>query len=463
MGNMVSQRSIQQSNTTNASQQSRTPNVGQQDRSWMGTFMSACYSTLAVSIVIMPMVGSTITLGLYFWLPLNLEWLSIIFGPIGAFALWLIIAIFWSLVWTIVVRTTRSDGESALVRQIRMRLVRIKEHLEVLKPNLAQSCEVALSSMEDKAKVIAYAEAEEFVKNAENILNKSYIGPLTVFGHEHLAAWRAIHRAEEDLLLLDPPQIALERAMHDKLRIEKFSESEQENLFQLLKKAIKRLEPSVEIYLDGDQPDKGSTENSASKSIEEWNARCILHETRRVVNDLRDDRWEGILHLRNQLVRGLIGAELITFALLSLVIMVVVSNTNPEILATNQSAFITGVTVYIIGAMAGLFGRFYGERDLSGLSTDYGLSMVRLVATPVISGLAGIGGVFITQVFTGLSQNAVTSVSAAFTLTPFNLFTAAIFGLTPNLVMQNLQRMTNEHKTNGREPALSQTRPGLHI
>lgn len=421
--------------------------------------MRAWYSTLAVSIVIMPIVGSIITLGLYFLLPTLQwpQWWSVVGGPVIAFALWLAIGGFWSLAW--VVRTDRSDGSSALVLQLKWRLERIKAHLMVLKP---KSSGATTPTTVDKASEIAYQEASEFVVNVEAILDRASIGPLSIFGHDHLAAWRAIHRAEEDLLLLDPTKIAVERGLHDLLRIENFPNGKQEKLLQLEKKAIKRLDPSAQTYLEDDQHCGSTTVNSTSSTLdplEEWNARNMLHEVRRAFNDLRDDRCESILHLRNQLIRGLVGAELITFALLSLVIVTIVSNPNPS----NQSAFIAAVTVYIIGAMAGLFGRFFGEADLSGLSADYGLSIVLLISTPVFSGLAGVGGVFITQVFSGLSHNTLTSIPAAFVLSPFNLFTAAVFGLTPNLVMQNLARMTRENTPKGREPFPPQMRPGAHV
>jgi len=125
-----------------------------------------------------------------------------------------------------------------------------------------------------------------------------------------------------------------------------------------------------------------------------------------------------------------------------------------EDFAKGQLALIAGVIFYVIGSMAGMFGRFFGESDLAGLSTDYGLSLVRQAATPVFSGLAGASGVFIIQVITALSQTPPIAphnqtgitVIDIFQPTPFNLFTAAAFGLTPNLVMQNLKRMVDTKK-----------------
>ena len=77
---------------------------------------------------------------------------------------------------------------------------------------------------------------------------------------------------------------------------------------------------------------------------------------------------------------------------------------------------------------------------------DYGLSLARLVATPLLSGLAGIGGVIITLVL----SDALTSASS---ITFENLFrfdlnyllTAAAFGLAPNLIISGLQQKTAKY------------------
>ncbi len=272
--------------------------------------------------------------------------------------------------------------------------------------------------------------------------------------------------------------------------------SKQETIMSLVREGIRLLSPSAEACLDANQPwkdyqehldtlreavqkhtqehekhltasqsqSKADTSDSTARSIldpmREWNARNALHEARRAFNDFRDDRWDGILHLRDQLIKGLVAAEVVTYALLSLIIANL-SSMSIENFRSGQSAFIVGVAFYIVGSMLGLFGRFFGESDLAGLNADYSLSLVRLFATPIFSGLAGVCGVFIMQVVTGLSQTShltPISVTEIFQPTPFNLFTAAAFGLTPNLVMQNLKRMVDSRKPEKHETVPSQPR-----
>ena len=96
---------------------------------------------------------------------------------------------------------------------------------------------------------------------------------------------------------------------------------------------------------------------------------------------------------------------------------------------------------YIVGAMAGLFGKIYSQSKASAGGDDYGLSLVRLISTPLISGLAGIGGAFlysmlILQVIPGSSI----SLLSIFNINRLDyLIAAAVFGYAPNLLMKGLQ------------------------
>lgn len=104
----------------------------------------------------------------------------------------------------------------------------------------------------------------------------------------------------------------------------------------------------------------------------------------------------------------------------------------------------------MVGAVMGLFGRIYRESQISTAFDDYGLSVTRLVATPLLSGLAGIGGVFL---FSSLlsqpiasSTNATLSVESIFALSrPEFIIAAAIFGLAPNLIIRGLQEKSEKY------------------
>jgi hypothetical protein len=72
----------------------------------------------------------------------------------------------------------------------------------------------------------------------------------------------------------------------------------------------------------------------------------------------------------------------------------------------------------MVGAVAGLFGRIYRESQISTAFDDYGLSLTRLAATPLLSGLAGVGGVLL---FSTLLTEPLASTTNT-TLTVANIF-----------------------------------------
>ena len=71
---------------------------------------------------------------------------------------------------------------------------------------------------------------------------------------------------------------------------------------------------------------------------------------------------------------------------------------------------------------------------------DYGLTSARLIYTPLISGLASVGGLVAATAAlnTGLNQ--------AFALTGRTFIVAALFGLTPGLLISRLQQQVEQNK-----------------
>ena len=106
----------------------------------------------------------------------------------------------------------------------------------------------------------------------------------------------------------------------------------------------------------------------------------------------------------------------------------------------SQAAMTTAAAFYLVGALVGLFGRLYNESQSSKSIDDYRLTLVRTIATPMFSGLAAVGGVLLTQKVT----------SSVDTFDPKNiasgLVVAAVFGLTPNLLIGVLQKQVEQYK-----------------
>src|SRR5713101_6408897 len=86
---------------------------------------------------------------------------------------------------------------------------------------------------------------------------------------------------------------------------------------------------------------------------------------------------------------------------------------------------------YFLGAIVGLFGRLFDERNADTVMDDYGLSMARIIVTPLISGLAALVGV--------LFVTTSSTLYTIYTITIQNLVLAAVLGFAPNILINNLR------------------------
>jgi hypothetical protein len=158
-----------------------------------------------------------------------------------------------------------------------------------------------------------------------------------------------------------------------------------------------------------------------------------------------------------------------------------------------------------VGAIVGLFNRLGADSEAESAVDDYGLARARLVHTPLFCGLAAVGGVVITALLpvvlnvaavtpraatasptavsaparqatgnptltTGAAATAAAtadsgqeapSLVAIFDLQrhPFGLVIAAIFGLTPRLLIRRLQEQTDRYKADLRSTKAPATAP----
>jgi len=96
-----------------------------------------------------------------------------------------------------------------------------------------------------------------------------------------------------------------------------------------------------------------------------------------------------------------------------------------------------------IGGLAGLIGRLTIESQSDKTVDDYRLSLARLLVTPLLSSLAAVLGVLIVAKTADL--NMIYNFNTS--LVP-NLILAATFGLSPNLLINQLQKKSEEYKGN---------------
>ena len=122
---------------------------------------------------------------------------------------------------------------------------------------------------------------------------------------------------------------------------------------------------------------------------------------------------------------------LVTYIFVELAILLQIS---PEHL-------VVAAIIALIGALAGLIGRLYNESQASSAIDDYRLSLARLAVTPLLSGVAAVIALLV--VTKAPDMNGIYSFKTLGT----NLVTAAAFGLTPNLLLDQLKKKTDGYKT----------------
>jgi hypothetical protein len=280
-------------------------------------------------------------------------------------------------------------------------------------------------------------------------------GMPVVTGLAYIELWHRVHRAEEALIKIEPLSEVLEGAMRDESRLANANMENNKSLLEQLDKAVAKLEgpetgnglldkAKAIAKLEGSEtgnglsvradPPQRSKENAQVTPEERMKARTMLCEVRYEIDNFRDNSWEGLVNLRNSLADTVILLGLTTYALLALAIF----------LEAPPKTIIWAVTYFLIGAIAGLFARAQSEWGAETAVDDFGLSKARLLQIPWLSGLAATGGVVVTSILD--PQTKTVDLASVFSNRPALLFVAAVFGITPNLLIQRLDDQADKTK-----------------
>lgn len=183
-------------------------------------------------------------------------------------------------------------------------------------------------------------------------------------------------------------------------------------------------------------------------------ARALVRESGYRIHEAKNDAWDQIINLRNRLFATLVLAVLLTYALVVLAVLRPVT----------EDAMTAAVAFFLVGAIVGVFNELYRtSRRTKGTVFDYGLGRIRLMATPVLSGIAALGGILFTNLAGSLlisgttptQENAPTPAAESmpglgeiFDLETYamGLVVAAIFGLAPGLLLKRLGTRTDDYK-----------------
>lgn len=271
-----------------------------------------------------------------------------------------------------------------------------------------------------------------------------------VLGTGFLDLWGRLHDAEAALFALQGREQVCANALLDELRLMDSGMKHETALLARLRGAATILGGKEYLASATAAEDNGFAESTAAADgAPETEARLVLADIRRTINQVRDDSRAGLLRTRNQLMwTGLI-TGLVTYTLLGLAILI---DSPPESIAA-------AAVFFLVGAVVGLFSQLRGSSsgtDTSG-EDDFGLARARLTFVPILSGLAGIGGVLVmTLLYPGLNVpldvsqtvDKLPDLETVFDLdkNPFGLVLAAVFGLTPDLLINRLQGEADKYK-----------------
>jgi hypothetical protein len=249
-------------------------------------------------------------------------------------------------------------------------------------------------------------------------------------GAAYVVVFNQVHRAEQAVTLLMDDADVVRQALYERSCLLNSKIANAQEQISRLERAIHAL--GGEDYL--------SEPRTAGAPADKRLARGIVQDAQATVDEFRDSRRRGLVRARNRLFATVVFTGLVAYAGLGLALLA----------GAGTVQIVAGGTFYLIGASVGLFRQL---RQAAAADTvteeDFGLSMVRLVYTPLASGLAAIGGVVLTAYLTALnSSDEVPALSTVFDISesPLGLVSAAVFGFTPSLLASTLQSRADKWK-----------------
>lgn len=253
-------------------------------------------------------------------------------------------------------------------------------------------------------------------------------------GYAYINVWMALHRAEEALLRLATPLELAEVMLHDRLRI---SGSRLSNLRAKVRAVHNELAGIVQI---------GPLTPQARQEL----TRTEIAAVRRSINEFRDSRRDGLARARNRLNY----TTLITAWTAYLVLVAAVGLRAP------MTAIAAGGIFFLVGALIGLFAQLGTDAKAEEAVEDFGMAAARLRQTLIGSGLAAVGGVVVTAIVadaTAVDRAAaeMPNLATVFTVgaNPAQLLVAAVFGLSPHLLIERLTATADRYRADLRQTA----------
>ncbi len=305
---------------------------------------------------------------------------------------------------------------------------------------------------------------------------------------------RQLHRVEEALFAVEDASEIVGDALHDDLSLE---DSGLRNRFTLrriirdvlpsiapgaaesLLRPVPALPPASAVISRSNPPAAAAGDHQTdTRGASPAEAREALREVQFAINDYRDDIVDSFVRGRNRVIWTYLVVAISTYVLVALGLLVGIPKT----------ALVSVAVLYLVGSIVGLFSRLRIESSRASTNEDYGLYLARLITGPMLSGLAGVAGVYLIAQAPAFLGPLTASAPAAATASPsaspspadlaaisqvpqpkaladiydltvnqLALLVAAVFGLAPGLLTSRLQQQVDrlERDLQRSEPATS--------
>jgi hypothetical protein len=399
------------------------PAITLRKASWFTPLAAGLLATLGLlpGLLAVPTIGIYLILLQWAWNSPGL--LSIAVGSGTGLVLWLILGVLFS--WT----SDPARVSSGIFRDLQARYLLIVGRIEAV-----DSRSQAMAADHRAAYLQATAMRQELAPLFDpSGRTTARVGAQWIGATGYIAAWHAVHRAEEALMLLEADDQVLAAALSDRGRISGSRIPGRDDMLSQSAGAI----VSLDAALAGVMGWKGDVPKIQAKI-----ARTVLVNVKKTVNEYRDGLWESLVYLRRRTIQALVFVGLAGYLVIAIALIEGASSTA----VAAASAF------YMAGAMIGLFHAAYLEQRRRAAVEDYGLSAARLLLLPVIAGIAGVVGAGLTAFLgappLGLGLLATPDLAKIFDLAqyPLGLVSAAIFGLTPGLLLDRIRALGDDVK-----------------
>jgi len=264
-----------------------------------------------------------------------------------------------------------------------------------------------------------------------------------ISGNGYLTLWTKIHAAEEALILVEPTEAVLAEANRDALRLKDSEIPQRNELLNSLGIAVRTLNPAAFQLHFGFLPgEPAKSDPSRSRDL----ARRMLKNVRQAINGYRQSMWDGLVRARIQFFKTLSA----TILLSALIVILLVAR------ETDRRMVFVATVLFLVGSLVGLFARLRQLDAATNLEEDFGLNTAHLLGSPILSGIAAVLGVLLVglaHVTVGSLPIGAPSGSAAgssmsgvlsFGTNPGSLIIAALFGLTPEILIMYFQSQANQ-------------------